>query len=206
MDLNKDGVLTFAPNVNFYADTSPPQSNARFGLMKNNANGDVRVDSSCDDDAIFRHENVMLNGKAAGTEGWTFYSMSRKNTSAISDRVFDTALNLVRWTESGSQVKMNLCLYDPSSMFNLLEVNNDVLLSPIMMIPDYVSPAYVQQVYLKASSAMAERGGPRLPKLCDDFSLDCPSAHFSDSQIGFRHVPLQLLNRVHQSTAQADDQ
>ena len=164
MDLNKDGVLTFAPNVNFYADTSPPQSNARFGLMKNNANGDVRVDSSCDDDAIFRHENVMLNGKAAGTEGWTFYSMSRKNTSAISDRVFDTALNLVRWTESGSQVKMNLCLYDPSSMFNLLEVNNDVLLSPIMMIPDYVSPAYVQQVYLKASSAMAERGGPRLPK------------------------------------------
>lgn len=59
---------------------------------------------------------------------------------------------------------MNLCLYDPSSMFNLLEVNNDVLLSPIMMIPDYVSPAYVQQVYLKASSAMAERGGPRLPK------------------------------------------
>jgi hypothetical protein len=55
-----------------------------------------------------------------------------------------------------------LCLFDPESMINALEMNYPMLISPIMLIPEAIPFANVQQTFLQGRAKMASRQGPRL--------------------------------------------
>ena len=141
----------------FYGKTSPPQHNFGFGQYERNINlGEVVVDSSCDRANVFPFENVPL-GAPASTSDWTFISLVRSNSSS---GIVQTASNLLKFQEGAEQ---KLCLFSPESMINALEINYPMLITPIMLIPEALPFANVQQTYLKASANMRNRNGPRLP-------------------------------------------
>ena len=148
----------FYTQIYFYGKTSPPQANVGFGLYDTNINsGEVRVDSSCDRGNLWPFENVPLS-QPASTSDWTFISVVRRNSSSP---IVQTASNLLKFQEAAEQ---KLCLFDPESMINALEINYPMLISPIMLIPEAIPFANVQQTFLKARAKMASRNGPRLPK------------------------------------------
>jgi hypothetical protein len=71
-------------------------------------------------------------------------------------------VNLVKTFEGGQFLQGGLCLYNPEAFFTAMEFSYPMLISPIMLIPEAIPFASVQQAYLKAASTMAMRQGPRL--------------------------------------------
>ena len=131
----------FMPQVTFFAQTSPPQHNLRFGLAQNTF-GDVIIDSSCDDATPLAYDNVPIPEQKS-TDGWQFFSVTFKNTTS---KKCEAAANLLKGSEAGI---IDLCFWNPESMFTAIELNYAMLISPIMMIPKALPFANVQQVYLK---------------------------------------------------------
>jgi len=104
-------------------------------------------------------ENVPLSSPASTSE-WTFISVVRKNST--SNTYLQTATNLLKFSEAGELAPGGLCLFDPESMINALEINYPMLISPIMLIPEAIPFANVQQTFLQGRAKMASRQGPRL--------------------------------------------
>ena len=143
----------------FYGKTTPPQAQVGFGLWHTNPNGEVRVDSKCGRGIMWPYENVPLSDSASTSE-WTFISVVRKNST--SNTYLQTATNLLKFSEAGELAPGGLCLFDPESMINALEMNYPMLISPIMLIPEAIPFANVQQAYLQGRTKMVSRQGPRL--------------------------------------------
>ena len=117
------------------------------------------MDSTCGRGKNTAFELATL-GAPASTSEWTFISVIRKNSS--SDTYLRTASNLEKHSKPTDLAPGGLCLFDPESMINALEINYPMLISPIMLIPEAIPFANVQQTYLQGRAQMVSRQGPRL--------------------------------------------
>jgi hypothetical protein len=117
------------------------------------------VDSTCGRGKTFDFELATL-GSPASTSEWTFISVVRKNSS--SNTYLRTASNLEKHSKPTDLAPGGLCLFDPESMINALEINYPMLISPIMLIPEAIPFANVQQAYLQGRAKMVSREGPRV--------------------------------------------
>lgn len=155
--LHTDG--RFYPQVQFLSSISPPTHNLAWGLFASNPNGESRMFSSCSEGTTRNYfENV--ENRAASATDWTFLSISRKNSSSIAGEVGEITVttNLLMDRETS---EVDHCFFDQTAFFTALEVNYDVLMSPIMMIPKTMSVGAIQEMYYSSASTMATRTGPK---------------------------------------------
>ncbi|KAJ1481275.1 hypothetical protein T484DRAFT_1899711 [Baffinella frigidus] len=116
-----------------------------------NPNGEARVFTDCDYNGQFQFENVEM--MAAENSKWTFLSISRDATTGY----VRVVTNGVENAEGGS---MSWCPFDEGSFFNAIEVNQPMLISPIMMVPEALPFGVVQRLYYAQAAEMSERDGP----------------------------------------------
>ena len=132
----------FQPSVLFYSSLFPPEHNVVLGGFSLNPNGEARVHTACvgQGDRIF--ENVAISQPLH--DDWNFIALIRRNssktlrfqTSVVSDANFNS-----------EDSKPPLCLYNDTAIFNAIEVNYPMLISPILMIPEAVPIAALQRRY-----------------------------------------------------------
>ena len=154
----------FMPSIAFYSSLFPPEHNLVLGGFTSNPRGEVRVHTNCRDlrdDTIF--ESVQTN--QASVDGWTFFSYVRRNSSVLVGNASvdksNTIVNNIGVNRRPSDPP--LCLYNSSVLFNAIEVNYPLQLSPISLFPLALSMEQVQTRYYASNEAMSVRRGPVAP-------------------------------------------
>ena len=77
----------------------------------------------------------------ADMEGWTFYAYSSTNVTANRTQQFKMYTNL--W-ERIDTVNFRTCFQNPAAFFTGIEINYDLLISPIMLVPRALSTSTLQ--------------------------------------------------------------
>eukprot|EP00281_Chroomonas_sp_CCMP1168_P016014 CAMPEP_0206220982 /NCGR_PEP_ID=MMETSP0047_2-20121206/5167_1 /ASSEMBLY_ACC=CAM_ASM_000192 /TAXON_ID=195065 /ORGANISM="Chroomonas mesostigmatica_cf, Strain CCMP1168" /LENGTH=1725 /DNA_ID=CAMNT_0053643677 /DNA_START=282 /DNA_END=5460 /DNA_ORIENTATION=+ len=151
------GTGRFFPFLQMLSSISPPTHN--LALAKWTAtNGDVRLFSACDRGLKDLFENVEI--RESSNDGWTFYAFTRRNArEGGSGSKTTTVTESARFSEDGV---MRQCLYNESAFFRALEINYDVVISPIVMIAEALPFAKVQRMYNNHMHSMQVRTGPHL--------------------------------------------
>lgn len=150
----------FFPGVSYYGTLSPPQHQISWG-QNLNPNGEVRVFTPCAYSGQFAFENIEM--KSADDSDWTFLSISRRSSDSGTRVVTSGAENY----EAGN---MPMCYYDdgssgsPASFFNSIEINQPMLISPIMLVPKALPFSTVQELYYGQVKEMSVRFGPQVSK------------------------------------------
>jgi hypothetical protein len=145
----------FTPNIYFYSSLFPPTHNVALGGFTLNPNGEARVHTAClqhRGDRIF--ENVETG--EASKDGWTFFAFVRKNSAPFQNTVV---------TDNGIVIEnpdAHFCLYNQSAMFNAIEVNQPMLISPVMLVPEALPVGNLQRRYYASVADMRIRRGPLL--------------------------------------------
>uniref|UniRef100_A0A7S1DHJ7 Polycystin cation channel PKD1/PKD2 domain-containing protein n=2 Tax=Hemiselmis andersenii TaxID=464988 RepID=A0A7S1DHJ7_HEMAN len=159
ISLASDG--RFLPSVNFLSSVSPPFANIAFGPYVSGSNGEARMRSGCTGSApqpgIVDTEQIEMS--KASTTDWTFIAISKNNQLRTSGGArASVATNLGKFTEG--QGSWDMCLDDPDALFNAIEVNFPMLISPIMLVPQELPFGLVQEIYYQQVGNMAVRDGP----------------------------------------------
>jgi hypothetical protein len=146
----------FFPQAHFMSTISPPQHNFAVGKYNTFADGETRINTACFDG--YGQWNYFSNNKLSpsSTEGWTFVTFRMRNSSMPKESAaFINALK-----SSHDHNNFAQCLYNSSSMFQMIEFNYPVLVSPIMMVPKDLPTAHIQAVYYNLAGDMKIRTGP----------------------------------------------
>jgi len=154
----------FLPSVHFLSTVSPPFANLAFGPFVSGGNGEARMRSGCtgpaEDNSVVDSEEIEMS--KASTTDWTFIAISKNNklhtTQPSGTARASVATNLGRFTEG--QGAWDMCLEDPNALFNAIEVNFPMLISPIMLIPQELPFGLVQEIYYQQVGSMDIRDGP----------------------------------------------
>jgi len=144
----------FKPSLVFYSSLFPPTHNVVLGGFTLNPNGEARVHTAClgaSGDRIF--ENIQISEPSR--DGWTFFALIRRNkTLPFQNRVVtDAAFN-------SENVLPPLCLYNQTALFNAIEVNYPMFISPILMVSEALPIGTLQRRYYASSNDMKKRRGP----------------------------------------------
>lgn len=153
--LHTDG--NFYPSLNFLSSVSPPQHNVAVGRWFN-LKGEARLYTNC---PAAGKTFVNVEVHRASNDGWTFVAIVRRGSMTPEFTATATNLNSYKESEAFKQ-----CLYDDSHFFRALEVNYPMLLSPLMMVPEALSEADTQRLFLQVTI----RSVPRVSQTCIPYS------------------------------------
>jgi hypothetical protein len=162
----------FNPSLVFHASMFPPTHQFLLGGFGDNPQGAVHVHSACDR-AIHDVEKIGLSH--ASSKEWTFVAWTYRNSTRPLQMTTVTNLNHnVKEFQSGDP----LCLFNESAIFNAIEVNYPMLVSPILMVPRVMSLGELQRHYYSSVKSMllrrgplkTNRGQPTVPVTRSDFS------------------------------------
>uniref|UniRef100_A0A7S0W9M5 Polycystin cation channel PKD1/PKD2 domain-containing protein n=1 Tax=Hemiselmis tepida TaxID=464990 RepID=A0A7S0W9M5_9CRYP len=152
----------FLPSVSFLSTVSPPFSNIGFGPFTSGGNGEARMRSGCtggNGPVGGQVDSEEIEMSKASTDDWTFIAISKSNALRTSGLArASVATNLGRFTEG--QGSWDMCLEDPEALFNAVEVNFPMLISPVMLVPQELPFGLVQEIYYQQVGSMAIRDGP----------------------------------------------
>ena len=142
-----------------------------------NPNGEIRTNTACHPGSAKARddfENIELL-KASAT-AWTFIAIVRDNTT------YPTRTSVI--TNLGSmseEARVHQCLYNSSFIFDAIEFNYPVVISPISLIPRAMQTHELQEQYMRTVGTMKVRTGPlnseiakssaRVPIVKRDFDL-----------------------------------
>ena len=172
----------FFPQAHFMASLSPPQHNFMVGKTTMNSNGESRVYTACFSGTGTFFEYTEL--KAVSADDWVFVAFTRDNTSA--QTLNSLVTNLVQNQMIG---EFRQCFYNSSAMFSSIEFNYPMLVSPIMLVPEILPLASLQQTYYSLASDLEVRYGPTKP-------LNIESIQFGQ----YEHIPIQKQNYLPRMT------
>jgi hypothetical protein len=147
----------FFPQAHFMASLSPPQHNLMIGKTTMNSNGESRVYTSCFSGKGRFFEYTEL--KPTSSDGWTFVAFTRDNSST--QTLNSLVTNLVQNEMIG---EFRQCFYNDSAMFSAIEFNYPMLVSPIMLIPEILPLARLQETYYSLDRELEIRYGPAKPR------------------------------------------
>jgi hypothetical protein len=148
----------FHPSIQFLSSISPPKPLLGLGLWAN-SDGEFRWYTTCRNaSSRDAYENVETH--APDNDGWTFISISRTNSSWPASTKTEVFTNLRRFTEDAYAIQ---CLYNEEFMFEGLEINYPMLISPIMLIPEALPANVLQRMYLKGVNGFRVRTGELPP-------------------------------------------
>lgn len=150
----------FHPHLMFYADAFPPKPQLSLSKTSLGPFGEFRTYSSC---AVDEYEGTYgwasEVSALADMDGWTFYAYSSTNLTDSGDTPQQFKMYTNLW-ERIDNAEFRTCLHNPTYFFTALEVNYDMLLSPIMLIPKVLTASALQTLYLKNEPEMQIRTGP----------------------------------------------
>jgi hypothetical protein len=151
----------FIPQAHFTSTISPPQQNYGVGKYSTHLSGEVRMNSACfnniNPDGYTRghyYENSRLS--AASHDSWTLVTFRYRNSSSV----FELSAYVNGIETSKSTDSFPFCFYNSSSMFQMIEFNYPMLVSPIMLIPSALPLARIQQIYYSLVHDLEYRTGP----------------------------------------------
>ena len=166
----------FFPFFNFYSSISPPLHNLMIGRWEN-PNGEVRLNTNCHPGSARSrnlNENIELN-RLSDTE-WNFISITRRNSSKLPDTTVQTNLG-TNWEASSAPT----CVYNSTFMIQAIEIDTASRFTPIMLIPEAIPTAKVQDMFYLHASDIKHKSGPastnkvrmetRVPVSKEDYSI-----------------------------------
>jgi hypothetical protein len=144
----------FFPQAHFMNTISPPQHNFAVGKYITYPDGETRINSAC----FTGYGNYYSNNKLspASKDGWTFVTFRRRNSTAPMENAAFT--NTIK--SSNDHNSFAQCFYNSSSMFQMIEFNYPMLVSPIMMVPTDLPFARIQAMYYNLVGDLKIRTGP----------------------------------------------
>ena len=151
----------FIPQALFVSTISPPRQNLGVGKYQTNANGEFRVNSGCFDpmnSAGKYRGQYFANSRlgAVSQDSWTLVTYRFRNSSAPIERA--AFINGIE--TSNSSDSFPFCFYNSSSMFQMIEFNYPMLVSPMMLVPSALSSARIQHIYYSQVHDLNTRTGP----------------------------------------------
>ena len=146
----------FYPQAHFMNTISPPQHNLAVGKYNSYSDGETRINTACF--TGYGSVNYFSNNKlsASSIDGWTFVAFRMKNSSMPMKT--SASVNALKSSEVSSNFAQ--CFYNSSSMFQMIEFNYPVLVSPILMVPEYLAFASIQAMYYELVEDLKIRTGP----------------------------------------------
>ena len=185
------GPRTFVPQAHFMASLVPPRHNLGVGMYRANDNPSFRINSACAAGPDIVYENSEFEFKGADIQGWTMLAFARTNSTPEQNAAH---VNLIHNIEPSG---FKQCFFNPATLFEAIEFNSPMLVSPIMMIPQAVSLARVQRIFYQYLDGLSIRDGPRPSGLSDQrVPLQKNDYPFRFAMIA---PPILLQNRVNLS-------
>jgi hypothetical protein len=148
------------PAVSLLSSTSPPTANFQWYLPTSAPlGGEVRLRSSCGRNKNLGGQNMMpqqLFDRSVDPYGWTFVAVT------IGKRGQDTfARTVIQSLEFNKNLgSYKWCPYNPEALFEAIEVNYPILISPIMMVAKELPMVQLQQLFYKNFNEIKLRVGP----------------------------------------------
>jgi hypothetical protein len=144
----------FFSQAHFMNTISPPQQNFAVGKYITYPDGETRINTACFTGNGKYYSNNKLSQKSA--DGWTFVTFRRRNsTMPMENAAFSNPIQ-----SSNDRNTYAQCFYNSSSMFQMLEFNYPVLVSPIMLVPTDLPFARIQAMYYNLVGDLKIRTGP----------------------------------------------
>ena len=109
-------------------------------------------------DTMLQETHVELD--EVSTTEWTFIAVSNKyRTEGNKGGTFGMQ-NMRQKKGGNSGLNLPLGPSDTNSFFQAIEINTPMLISPIMMVPQYRTPKQLQEMYIQNFNEMSTRKGP----------------------------------------------
>ena len=184
----------FFPQAHFMSTISPPQHNLAVGKYNSFPDGEARINTACFSD--YGLENYYRNFKLSpsSTDSWTFVVFRLRNSSMPKNSA--AFINAIK-SSQGDNI-FSQCFYNSSSMFQMIEFNYPMLVSPIMMVPKDLSIARIQAMYYSLVGDLKIRTGPLNAPV--DSSIFLNKRDFTP-QSALMAAPIAFQTRVYPSTA-----
>ncbi|KAJ1489902.1 hypothetical protein T484DRAFT_1778766 [Baffinella frigidus] len=137
----------FEPSLGFLASLSPPRHNLIVGRFDNaSVGGEAVVMDGCD---------------ASWTSRWSLISISRSNAKGVTTLVVSGAS-----VSEQSEAAHGVCPFEAAALFQALEFDRPLLISPITLVPEALPVGKMQDLFYASRKHMAYRTGPAItPKV-----------------------------------------
>ena len=147
----------FFPQLTLFSSLYPPQHTLTQGIWFN-PNGEFRVGSACRPlTSRWPFENVEM--LRASESAWSFFAISIRNMTNTTQTKITVFTNLGKKSELSN---FPVCFFNEDALFEAIEYNCAVLMSPLVMIPVALPDAKIQSMFYESFYEMPARTGPRL--------------------------------------------
>jgi hypothetical protein len=153
----------YVPSVSFISTVSPPRSNLQWFRSTAGVGGEIVIRSKCGViqalDGALRMPLTSYDRKAEPFE-WQFMAFTlgkRGNNVKLARQMTNT----FDFTKTSDGI-WDFCPFDDNMLFNGIEVNYPVLMSPVMMVAKELPAGKLQSLYYDYISELGIRDGPIL--------------------------------------------
>ena len=150
-----DDARSFVPQTHLMASLVPPRHNLAVGKYKTNDNPFFRIHSACEQGPDLLYENSEFEFQGFDFRGWTMLAFVRTNSTPAQNAAH---VNLDHNIEPS---EFNQCFYNNTALFEAIEFNSPMLITPIMMVPEALTVSQVQKRFYRDLDGLSIRHGPR---------------------------------------------
>lgn len=150
----------YVPSVSFVGTVSPPTFNLQWYRSTTGVGGEIRIRSKCGKTTYLDGQQVValtFYDRTAAPFEWQFvaFTMGKRGN-------FKTLRQMTKTSDFAKDTDgiWDLCPFDDNMLFNGIEVNYPVLMSPVMMVAKELPAGKLQSLYYDYITELGIRDGP----------------------------------------------